>query len=107
ANLTTRGCSTTSAATLCKPTDVAVDGSLNVFVADPGANRVVRYTAPVSSGESASLVLGQTSFTGNGANAGGLSARSLSGPSHLGLDANGRLYVADSTNNRVLRYSAP
>jgi sugar lactone lactonase YvrE len=56
---------------------------------------------------SAARVFGQPDFSSNAANNGGLSAHSLSFPSHVALDAQGNLYVADHSNNRVLEYDAP
>lgn len=55
----------------------------------------------------ASAVLGQSSLNSGAANAGGISATTLSGP--LGaLASNGTLsYVADTGNNRILGYLTP
>ena len=50
---------TPSAATLCRPAAVAVDGSGNLYVADTVNNRVLVYTGTISTGMDASIVLGQ------------------------------------------------
>jgi sugar lactone lactonase YvrE len=79
-----------------------------LYVADSFANRVLEYSAPLSSGMAASLVFGQGgSFTNHLVNNGGVSRNSLNGPMGLALDARGNLYVADTNNSRVLEYDAP
>src|SRR5258706_5371916 len=52
-------------------------------------------------------VLGQADFTHNAANAPSLGAGSLNQPFALALSAQGDLYVADLSNNRVLEYDDP
>jgi hypothetical protein len=64
----------------------------------------VGVVSPYSTGMAASIALGQTSFT---TRAGGLSATNLSGPGQIAFDAAGDLWVADSSNNRVLEFPAP
>jgi sugar lactone lactonase YvrE len=96
-----------SAASLDGPVAMAVDALDNLYVADAGNNRVLEYTAPLTSSLAASRVLGQPGFTANTANNGGLSAASLSGPEGVAVDAQGTVYVADLANNRVLQFSAP
>ena len=46
------------------PVAVAFDHYGNIWVAESHNNRVIEYAAPFSSGEAASLVLGQPDFTG-------------------------------------------
>ncbi len=96
-----------------QPTGLACDSQGNLYVADTGNNRVLRYPKPLSQPSGVAfpdLVLGQTSLSGKGANSGGVSATTLalavSTVSHAGLafDSSGNLWVADSANNRVLRY---
>jgi len=61
----------------------------------------------------ADLVLGQPHLTGqphlfsNTANYGGVSASSLHGPREVAVDAAGNVYVADTSNHRVLVYLDP
>ncbi len=98
--------------TLCTPVGAAVDSHGNLFVADSGNNRVLEYTAPFISGFStnqpAITVFGQGgSFTTNVCNQGGLSEHSLCSPGPVALDSGGNLYVADYSNNRVLRFKTP
>ncbi|HUJ79970.1 MAG TPA: Ig-like domain-containing protein, partial [Nitrospiria bacterium] len=96
-----------SASSLFNPNGVAVDAAGNLFVSDFGNSRVLRYSAPLTSGEAANLVIGQTNFSSTGCNASGLSAGSLCNPSGVVVDAAGNLFVGDTTNNRVLAYTAP
>ena len=97
-----------SATSLAGPTGVALDAQGNLYVADQGNNRVLEYSAPLSSGMTASHVFGQGgSFTTALPNNGGVSANSLDLPYDVALDAQGNLYVADYANHRVLEYDTP
>jgi uncharacterized protein (TIGR03437 family) len=89
------------------PTSIAVDPNTgDLYVADTGANRVVRFKNPFDQqgASEANAVFGQTSFTTITANTGGLSASSMRTPRSVAVDAGGNLWVSDSDNNRVLRY---
>ncbi|MDP9053989.1 MAG: hypothetical protein M3N93_06755 [Acidobacteriota bacterium] len=109
----TRGPGTSLTTGLNAPTGMTVDGSGNLYVADTGNNRILRYPAPFNQPagyQFPDLIIGQTSFSSATANSGGESAASLSlaGPSFshtgLALDAAGNLWVTDTGNSRVLRY---
>ncbi|MEZ5355156.1 MAG: hypothetical protein R2762_21190 [Bryobacteraceae bacterium] len=101
---------------LFAPSSVAVDPSGNLYVADLGNNRIVRYSRPFSQPDEvklADLVIGQPSFSSRAPNQGGRSERSLflsNGNTFfrasLAFDAQGNLWVSDAGNHRVLRYSA-
>lgn len=93
-----------NADTLCSPLGVAVDAAGNVWVADSGNDRVLKYARPTASGQNAILVIGQVSFT---ASASGVSQTNLSEPSDVKVAASGDVWVADSANNRVLKFTAP
>jgi sugar lactone lactonase YvrE len=96
-----------SQTSLWSPRGVAVDGGGRLYIADSGNNRVLEYDSPLSS-QTANRVFGQAlDFTTGTANNGGVSATSLSGPSGVAVDSSGRLYIADSGNNRVLEYDSP
>jgi hypothetical protein len=97
-----------SSTTLSGPSGVALDGAGNLFVADTGFSRVLRYAAPLSNGKAASTVFGHAgSMTNGAANQGGISADSLAVPERVLIDGSGRLWVADTGNNRVLEYDTP
>ena len=105
---TSSGHATTTADGLYSPVSVALDSSGNLWVADYDYNRVLEYLkgGGFSTGQSASLVIGQSDFTSGGAatTATGLDATGLNGPSSVAFDASGNLWVADEGNNRVLEY---
>jgi sugar lactone lactonase YvrE len=83
---------------------LAVDGAGRLYFADGSLNRILRFSPPFSNGMAADLVIGQPGF---GTSAPGTAATMLDGPAALAVDAGGGLVVADSDNNRVLRYAAP
>ena len=100
-NFTTTNGLRIGANTLSAPQAVAVNTSGGTYVADTGNNRVLYY-APGSL--TATRVYGQPNFTTNTANTGGLSATSLSAPTGVAVDSNDTLYIADTTNHRILVY---
>ncbi len=83
---------------------IALDTSCNLWVADFANSRVLKYTAPLTTGKSASLVLGQSSFTSS---ASGSGANQLKDPQEIAFDPNGDLWVADYNNNRVVEFVPP
>lgn len=90
---------------LSLPFDVAVDPTgLRLFVADQGNNRIVQFDEPRIGG-AASVVYGQADFDAMdaGTTSDGRSCDRLSSPRALATDGK-RLWVADSSNNRVLRF---
>ena len=86
---------------------LAVDRRGNLWVTDPGNNRVLGYDDPFATDTVADRVIGQRGFAAGECNAGGLSAASLCRPADVALDHRGDLYIADAGNNRVLRFDAP
>jgi uncharacterized protein (TIGR03437 family) len=96
---------------LNQPHGVAVDAAGNLWIADTGNNRIVRYPASVLNSPTqpvADLVLGQKDLVSGTANAGGqVSASGFDAPTALVFDAQGNLYVSDYNNTRVLRFAAP
>jgi sugar lactone lactonase YvrE len=86
------------------PNGVWVDASDTLWVADRGNNRVLRFdTVSNNAAENSSAdgVLGQANFVTGASGAG---AAGLSSPRSVAVSAGGELFVADSSNNRVLRY---
>ena len=94
-------------ATFNSPTSVATGPTGKVFVADTKNNRILRWSSAnaVSDGSSAEAVLGQADFTSTSANRGGsVAANTLYEPMGIYVTSSGALYVADTFNNRVLRF---
>jgi sugar lactone lactonase YvrE len=86
-----------------RPQGVFVDAADNLWVADSGNHRVLKFedVSSLSNGAAASVVLGQPDFsTANQ----GTSAEMMAGPASAVVDATGRLWVSDEWNNRVLRF---
>lgn len=96
----------TSAATIDRmaaPTGLALDSSGNLYVADQGHHRILRFddAANKTSGADADAVLGQADFT---TVTSGISASTLNGPRAIAVTSDGTLWVADSNNNRVIGF---
>jgi sugar lactone lactonase YvrE len=84
--------------------DVAIDAHTGkAFVVDIYACRILRYSNvdTLAMGGAPEAVLGQTSLDVGGP---GTSASQMNNPGGLALDSSGRLWVADTDNNRVLRF---
>jgi sugar lactone lactonase YvrE len=100
------------------PTGMAVDRQGNLYVADAGNNRVVRYPRPFDQRNDivqADLVIGQRAInSGRIANQGvaasnkTLAFSNSAGAFRVGVavDASNNLWVSDPINNRVLRFPA-
>jgi len=83
-------------------TNVPVTSAL--IVSDALQNRVLIYDVPFSTGQSASRVLGQTSFSSETS---GTTANTMSSPGSITMDRGGNLYVTDDANCRVLQFVPP
>jgi sugar lactone lactonase YvrE len=97
----TSGGSGTTKTTLYGAQGVAFDKKGNLWVPDCFNNRVLMYPSPFSTGEAATLVIGQRDFTSNGY---GTTATTLHYPGGPAFDKKGDLWVSDYGNNRVLMY---
>ncbi len=88
------------------PTGVLLDPAhTRAYVLDSTANRVLSYnlTLGIGNGKPAYHVLGQTNYTNTAA---GTTQSTMSAPYAVTYDApTSRLFVSDSTNNRVLVFS--
>lgn len=99
-----------TATTMNQPSDVTIDPSGNILVAETSNCRVTQFRSPFTTGMSASLVLGQPDLTTVACNLGGpppASATNLSAPTGVASTAAGNIVVADNNYNRVLIYAAP
>jgi uncharacterized protein (TIGR03437 family) len=89
---------------LREPTAVASDG-VHVVVADTDHNRVLIWnTIPGYNNAPADVVIGQPDFVSVGLPGNQPNAKSMRGPQGVWIQ-NGKLYVADTQNNRVLVYN--
>lgn len=97
-----------SATTLRTPGAIATDGA-TLAVADSDNNRVLIWRSlPTSNQQPADVVVGQPDFTRTVPNDGGgfsPNNRSLKGPQGVWIQ-DGRLYVADAGNNRILIWNS-
>jgi sugar lactone lactonase YvrE len=83
---------------------VAVDPSSHkVFVADSNNNRVLRFASiySLTNGAAAEAVLGQPNFTSRTSHT---TRNGMYYPTGVFVDANGRLWVVEENNNRVVRF---
>ena len=86
------------------PTALASDG-VHLVVADTNHNRVLIWNRiPTLNNTPADVVLGQPDFVTNPPPPGTPTANSLRGPQGVWIQ-NGKLYVADTQNNRILIYN--
>ena len=100
---------------LRSPTGIAVSKAGDLYVADSGNNRVVRYFTPFSQTNrdypTIDLVIGQPTYGTNSANypTGTTNAQGLSISGYqagLAFDSSGNLWVVDAGNRRVLEFPA-
>ena len=100
-----------SAASLCFPAKVTLDGSANLYISTFSDNRVLEYNEGTNppANLTANRVFGQTTFTASGCNLGANTptAATLCEPSGLATDLAGDLFILDADNNRVLKYITP
>ena len=95
-----------SARTMFSPSSVVVEPSTGkVFVSDTYRNRILRYknVASLANAAEAEEVIGQVRLDQGSSNGG---AQGLARPQGICLDRFGRLWVADTGNNRVVMYQS-
>ena len=90
------------------PVGVAVDSAGDLYVADSGNGRVVRFPAPFGQPagvlQQANLVLGQSSFTSQIFDA---SSETMHTPFGIAVLSDGSVAVSDAIHNRVLLFKRP
>jgi uncharacterized protein (TIGR03437 family) len=88
------------------PAGLAVDANGNLFVADTGNGRVLRFPRPFdqSGPQRPNLVLGQSSLFSRVTDA---SSRTMAAPYGVALTPEGHLMVSDAVHNRVLLFTRP
>jgi uncharacterized protein (TIGR03437 family) len=91
---------------LYRPVGLAIDDSGNLWVADSGNGRVLRFPAPFAQqgSQSADMVVGQSSFTNKDQSA---TAQTMNTPYGVALFPDGRMAVSDVAYNRVLLFAKP
>jgi uncharacterized protein (TIGR03437 family) len=93
---------------LVAPAAVAVDPDGNLYVADAGNSRVLRFPRPfdVAAGQPqrANLVLGQANFTSKVTDA---TSSTMSRPAGLAFFSDGSLAVSDASHSRVVLFRKP
>jgi uncharacterized protein (TIGR03437 family) len=100
-----------SPATMASPYGLALSGVNGLLVSDVQLNRVLYFpmangdlTSP--QGEAATKVFGQTDFNVVGKPT-VIDDTVMTAPRHVTADSSGRLYVADTVNNRVMIFGDP
>ncbi len=90
---------------LSSPRGLTLTAAGDLWVADAGNNRALRFRRPFdqSGRVTADLVLGQKDFLSSVSAA--VSAASLSAPSDISFGPDGQVFVSDTGNNRVLEYA--
>jgi len=84
--------------TLYSPTAIAVAENGDLFVADYGNHRVLKFNDPINTDKKADQVFGQGgNFTTNTLNNPSLNAESLNNPVNVYMDKFGQLYISDSS----------
>jgi uncharacterized protein (TIGR03437 family) len=91
---------------LLRPVGLAVDGNGNLWVADSGNGRVLRFPAPFDhqGDQTATLVLGQSDFQNKDQSP---TAQNMNTPWGVALFPDGGLAVSDAFLNRVMIFSKP
>jgi hypothetical protein len=95
----------TAANKLSRPRGVWSNGTQLAIVDNFNSRVLLFQTIPTANGRSANIVLGQPNFITGTSNTGGLGASSLNRPGFAFLGTN-RLYISDTSNNRVLIYQS-
>lgn len=89
--------------TLSNATGIVADGSSNLYIAESGSNRILKYVP--SSNNTGTLTVFAGSGSAGSNNANGASA-TFSYPLWLAIDSNSNLYVADYSNNLIRKIDA-
>jgi hypothetical protein len=108
-NTNTSGLFAPTASNLCFPAGATFDAQGNLWVADSGNARALRYSPNAKQHRfigqlTANLVIGQPGFNSS---APAVTANGMFQPQDIHFDPRGNLWVADTANGRMLRYSPP
>jgi len=93
-----------TATTMTNATSITFDSSGNLWVADTGNSRILKYPAAnLATGGAATVALGQSDLTSA---AKGITATTMTNATSVDFDSDGNLWVADMGNSRILKYPA-
>src|SRR5271169_7168393 len=103
------GINNPSTTSLNSPSQMTVDLNDSLYVVDGANSRILGWLdiSSFTNGQPADIEIGQPDFQTTLCNSGGVSASSLCQPGGVAVDSIGNLYVADTSNNRVLEYNQP
>jgi sugar lactone lactonase YvrE len=90
-----------TAATMKTPYSVAVDPVGNIFITDPGFERI----REVAASTGIITTVAGTGTAGSTIDPGTATSAKLNSPYGVALDSNGNYYIADASNNRVRKVS--
>ncbi len=91
--------------TMGAPYGLAFTSNGSLLASDLANSRVLFFPATsgtLTSGEAATIVFGQSDMNSAGSGAG---LNQMNGPHHIAVDSDDRLYVADTSNHRVLIFN--
>jgi len=91
---------------LCTPRILAFDESGGLWVSEYENNRVLQFAPSFHDGMNASLVIGQPDFRSNDAECDPVKSNGLCHPRAITVDSSGDLWIADTANNRILRFAS-
>jgi sugar lactone lactonase YvrE len=95
----------TDSSSMSNPDGLTFDKSGSLWVGDESNCRILRFSAPFSTGQGADLVLGQPDFTSSTC---GVAANMVDDAlPALASDATGRVWVGDDFHSRVLGFDPP
>jgi len=89
------------------PQSIVFDSHGNIWIVDSGGARVVKYAPPFSTGEAASLVIGQKTFNSSRCLVPTTNQSNLCAPFGIAFDVKGNLWISDSGHSRILEFKAP
>jgi len=89
-----------AAAQINSPSGVAVDASGNIYIADTNNHRIRKFTV----GGNISTVAG-TGSAGSAGDGGQATAAQLNSPSGVAVDISGNIYIADTNNQRIRKFT--